>query len=325
MSTVGQREIRTQRRVVAFFCDALSYTCLGNWRERPNNRNIESDLLTGWLKRQGHNDGVITKVLRELDKAAGLGGSTSLYDANRYDEAAGDGVVLDLRYEARNTDQHVTSQTRIDQWFESKTRGLTDVAKAQLKQRWGTMQKVLSAQDRLKQIVADIQLDMETHDRLKSGRGNALLVSDSIYSACRFFALFQQTELAGKCTIVTSYKPAPADIKGEESGEGLTEKLRRYDIYRKMLAAHFDEPEDMAMRKVEQFEKEVKKRFVKEPGRMKLLIVVDKLLTALTRRRQPICISTPRSSSWPSRPADRRAGTILSPFTAVPCVRCMTT
>ena len=188
-------------------------------------------------------------------------------------------MVLDLRYEARDIDQNLTSETRIDQWFELKTRGLTDVAKAQLKQRWGTMRKVLSSEDRLRKIVADILIDMETRDRLKSGRGNAMLVSGSIYSACRLFEMFQQTDLAGKCAIVTSYKPAPADIKGEETGEGLTEKLRQYDIYRKMLAAHFNEPEDAAMNKVEDFEKEVKKRFVEEPGRMKLLIVVDKLLT----------------------------------------------
>ncbi len=197
----------------------------------------------------------------------------------KYDEAVRDGVVLDLRYEARDIDQNITSQAKIDQWFEIKTKGLSDLAKAQLKQRWGTMQKVLSSQDRLAKIVADILLDMETRDRLKSGYGNALLVSGSIYSACRFFEMFQKTDLAGKCAIVTSYKPNPGDIKGEESGEGLTEKLRQYDIYRKMLAAHFDEPEEAAMVKVEQFEQEVKERFLEEPGRMKLLIVVDKLLT----------------------------------------------
>lgn len=197
----------------------------------------------------------------------------------KYDEAVKDGVVLDLRYEARDIDQSITSQAKVDQWFELKTRGLTDVAKAQLKQRWGTMQKVLSARDRLEKIVADILMDMETRDRLKSGHGNALLVSGSIYSACRFFEMFQQTDLAGKCAIVTSYRPSPADIKGEESGEGLTERLRQYDIYRKMLAAHFNEPEETAMYKADQFEKEVKKRFIEEPGQMKLLIVVDKLLT----------------------------------------------
>ena len=80
----------------------------------------------------------------------------------KYDEAVGDGVVLDLRYEARDIDQNITSQARIDQWFELKTRGLTDVAKAQLKLRWGTMRNVLSSQDRLEKIVADILLDMET-------------------------------------------------------------------------------------------------------------------------------------------------------------------
>ncbi len=197
----------------------------------------------------------------------------------KYDEAVSDNVVLDLRYEARDIDQNITSQDRIDQWFELKTRALTNAAKAQLKQRWGTMRQVLSSQDRLQKIVADILLDMETRDRLQSGHGNAMLVSGSIYSACRFFEMFQQTDLADKCAIVTSYRPAPSDIKGEEAGEGLTEKLRQFDIYRKMLAAHFNEPEDTAMNKVGQFEREVKKRFVDEPGQMKLLIVVDKLLT----------------------------------------------
>jgi len=197
----------------------------------------------------------------------------------KYDEAVRDGVVLDLRYEARDIDQRITLQAKVDQWFELKTQGLTDIAKAQLKQRWGTMQKVLSARSRLETIVADIMMDMATRDRLQSGHGNAILVSGSIYSACRFFELFQQTDLAGKCAIVTSYRPQPADIKGEETGEGLTEKLRQYEIYRRMLASHFDEPEDAAMSKVEQFEQEVKKRFIEEPGQMKLLIVVDKLLT----------------------------------------------
>jgi type I restriction enzyme R subunit len=145
---------------------------------------------------------------------------------------------------------------------------LNDVARAQLKQRWGTMQKVLSAQSRLEKIVADILLDMETRDRLQSGRGNALLVSGSIYQACKFYELFVSNGFE-KCAIVTSYKPSPQDIKGEETGEGLTERLKQYDIYNKMLNGQ--DPDE--------FEKAVKKKFVEEPGQMKLLIVVDKLLT----------------------------------------------
>ncbi len=186
----------------------------------------------------------------------------------KFDEAVKDKVVLDLRYEARDIDQYITSQKKIDQWFEAKTKGLNDVALAQLKQKWGTMQKVLSSQSRLEMIVDDILMDMATKDRLESGRGNAMLVSSSIYQACKFYELFTSQGF-DRCAIVTSYKPSPADIKGEETGEGLTEKLRQYDIYNQMLGG----------KDPEAFEKEVKRKFVEEPGQMKLLIVVDKLLT----------------------------------------------
>jgi type I restriction enzyme R subunit len=197
----------------------------------------------------------------------------------KFDEAVKDGVVVDLRHEARDIDQRITSQAKIDQWFEAKTTGLTTLAKAQLKQRWGTMQKVLSSPSRLEQIVADILMDMATRDRLKSGRGNALLVSGSIYQACKFYELFSNTDLKGKCAIVTSYRPSPTDLKGEDSGEGPTERLRQYDIYKQMLADWFTEPAETAVKKAEEFEEKVKEKFVKEPGQMKLLIVVDKLLT----------------------------------------------
>jgi type I restriction enzyme R subunit len=33
-----------------------------------------------------------------------------------------DEVVLDLRYEARDIDQKISSPDKIDQWFEAKTR-----------------------------------------------------------------------------------------------------------------------------------------------------------------------------------------------------------
>ncbi len=197
----------------------------------------------------------------------------------KFDEAVKDKVVLDLRYEARDIDQTITSQKKIDQWFEAKTKGLTALAKAQLKQRWGTLQKVLSSQSRLEKIAADILMDMETRDRLKSGYGNALLVAGSIYEACKFYELFSRTDLKGRCAIITSYSPSTADIKSEESGEGETERIEKYNTYQQMLADWFDIAAEEAVKKVEEFEKAVKKKFINEPGQMKLLIVVDKLLT----------------------------------------------
>ncbi len=97
------------------------------------------------------------------------------------------------------------------------------------------MQKVLSSKSRLDKIAGDILIDFARCDRLASGRGNAMLVSGSIYEACKFFELFDQTDLHGKCAIVTSYVPSTANIKGEESGEGQTDKLDQYAICQKML------------------------------------------------------------------------------------------
>jgi type I restriction enzyme R subunit len=187
----------------------------------------------------------------------------------KFDEAVADKVVLDLRYEARNIDQNITSQAKIDEWFEAKTRGLTDYAKIELKKKWGTMKHVLSSRSRLDKIVADILLDMATKDRLQNGAGNAMLISGSIYEACKYYELFQNAGLKN-CAIVTSYTPRTSDQKGESTGEDSpTDKLKKYEVYTKMLNGK--DPET--------FEDEVKKKFVEEPARMKLLIVVDKLLT----------------------------------------------
>jgi type I restriction enzyme, R subunit len=218
-----------------------------------------------------------TPLLR-VDKATSIERFGGFIDTYKYDEAAKDGVVLDLCYEARDIEQRLISAQRVDQWFDAQTKGMTDLSRAELKKRWGTMKKIVSAEPRAKQIVQDILLDMETRPRLMDGRGNAMLVGSSIYQACKFYELFCNAGFKGKCAIVTSYEPQASDISKEDSGHGATERLRQYEIYRQMLADHFNESPDVAMNKVEQFEKDVKRRFVGEPGQMRLLIVVDKLL-----------------------------------------------
>lgn len=219
-----------------------------------------------------------TPLLRR-DKETSIETFGSFIHTYKFDEAVEDGVVLDLRYEARTIDQDLTSPAKVDAWFEAKTKGMTDLSKAELKKRWGTMQKVVSSEPRSRQIVDDILFDMETKPRLMDGRGNAMLVGSSIYQACKFYELFCQAGFKGKCAIVTSYDPQAGDIAKEDSGEGATERLRQYDIYRQMLADHFGESADAAASKVELFEKQVKDQFLNTPGQMRLLIVVDKLLT----------------------------------------------
>jgi type I restriction enzyme, R subunit len=69
--------------VVQFFRTGLGYDYLGHWQDRVGNSNVEQDLLRDWLRRQGHSEKIIIKVLYELDKARTVSGSKTLYDANR--------------------------------------------------------------------------------------------------------------------------------------------------------------------------------------------------------------------------------------------------
>lgn len=220
-----------------------------------------------------------TPLLR-TDKRTTMEVFGTFIDEYRFDEAIEDEVVLDLHYDPRDIDQNVSSQDKVDQWFEAKTRGLTDSAKAQIKLRWGTMQKLLSSQGRLEEIVKDIVLDMNTKPRLVNGRGNAMLVCSSIYEACKVYDIAQSaSELKGKCAVITSYVPQASDIANEHTGHGDTETVFKYNTYRRMMADFFEETEDEAMGKAEEFEAKVKQRFLDGPAQMRLLIVVDKLLT----------------------------------------------
>ncbi|MCF7635006.1 MAG: restriction endonuclease subunit R [Dehalococcoides mccartyi] len=187
----------------------------------------------------------------------------------KFNEGVEDGVVLDLVYEARDIDQKLTSTQKIDEWFEAKTKGLNDFQKSELKRQWGTMQKVLSSRSRLEKVVSDIIFDFNVKPRLSSGLGNAILVASSIYEACRYFELFQKTELKDKCAIVTSYNPVTKDITTEDTGAGTeTEREFIYNLYKSLLGN----------KSTEKYEDEAKAKFIKEPANMKLLVVVDKLL-----------------------------------------------
>lgn len=187
----------------------------------------------------------------------------------KYNEGVQDGVILDLCYEARDIPQYLTSQKRIDMWFDAKTKGITPRAKAQLRKRWGNMQKVFSSRSRLEKIASDIILDFATKPRLMDGNGNAMLVAGSVYAACKLYEIFQSKGFCN-CAIVSSYKPNPGDLLADfGSDKEKKENVEKYQIYSRMLGGR--SPED--------FEAMVRRKFVREPANMQLLIVVDKLLT----------------------------------------------
>lgn len=215
--------------------------------------------------------------LLKKDKETSLEVFGSYIHTYKFNEAVQDEVVLDLMYEARNIEQRISSQHHIDAWFESKTKGLNDFQKSELKRKWGTMQQVLSSKNRIQQIVNDLVFDFATKPRLKDERGNAILVASSIYEACRYYELLQSTEFKSRCAIVTSYNPSYRDIVTEDTGANTdTEKEYIYKLYNKILENVVAEP---GKTKAETYEDKAKAMFVKEPANMKLLIVVAMLLT----------------------------------------------
>ncbi|WP_027190871.1 type I restriction endonuclease subunit R [Fundidesulfovibrio putealis] len=195
----------------------------------------------------------------------------------KFSEGVEDGVVLDLLYEARDIDQRLGSGFRIDMLFDAKTKFLNDWQKDELKKHWGTMEHVLSSKSRMARVVDDIEYDFSLKPRLSDHRGNAILVASSIYEACKYFKLFQASSFKDKCAVVTSYNPLVKDVTKEETGDNKdTDKKFVFNTYTELLKDVEAKP---GMTKTETYEEWAKELFIKEPANMKLLVVVDKLLT----------------------------------------------
>ena len=217
--------------------------------------------------------------LLKKDKKTSLETFGGYIHTYKFNEGVRDGVVLDLRYEARDIPQDITSQAKIDAWFDAKTVGLAPRAKARLKAHWGNLQKVFSSRSRLEKIANDIIFDFATKARLMDGNGNAILVAGSVYSACKYYEIFISKGFK-KCAIISSYTPNAGDLRTDTvSDDEETETFEKYNTYLKMIGVDPTEDKTQIAKKVEAFEAEAKRKFVDEPANMKLLIVVDKLLT----------------------------------------------
>jgi type I restriction enzyme R subunit len=186
----------------------------------------------------------------------------------KFHQGVADGVILDLKYEARHVPQRLTSQGAIDAWFERKTRNLNNFQKSVLRKRWATMEQLMSAGERKQRIIASIIEDFSLKPRLNDNRGTAILVAASIYDACHYFRLFRNTDFGSYCGIITSYEPNHNAISREPANSN---ERYKFDTYTKHVLEDKQTTKD--------YEDKSKERFIKEPANLKLLIVVSKLLT----------------------------------------------
>lgn len=213
-----------------------------------------------------------TPLLKE-SKMTTLEQFGSFIHTYKFDEAVHDKVILDLRYEPRNVEQKIEegSKADLDQIFEAKTRNMTPRAKEALQRKWATLQNIYSSNERVNRIVRDISKDMILLPALSQGYGNAMLVAGEIYQAYKYWQCFETTELKGKTAVVSSYDPqnGVSISQGHSSDAENDEETFKYNMAKKM----------MGDKSAIQFEEWAKTEFVNHPGSMKLLIVVDKLLT----------------------------------------------
>ena len=186
----------------------------------------------------------------------------------KFHQAVADKVVLDLKYEARDVPQRLTSQDAIDAWFDQKTKNLNNFQKAVLRKQWATMEELMSSGGRKQGIITSIIEDFSLKPRLNNDRGTAILVTASIYDACHYFQLFQTTPFGQYCGIITSYEPSLKAISKEPKG---SDERYKYKTYTEQVL--------QKGQSTKQYEDEAKRRFIEEPANYKLLIVVSKLLT----------------------------------------------
>lgn len=186
----------------------------------------------------------------------------------KFHEAVADKVVLDLKYDARDVPQRLTSPQAIDAWFNQKTQNLNNFQKAVLRKRWATMEELMSAGERKQRIIANIIEDFSLKPRLNNDRGTAILVAASICDACHYFRLFQNTSFGQYCGIITSYEPNHNAISRQPAN---SDERYKFDTYTQHVLSDGQT--------TKQYEDEMKRRFIEEPANCKLLIVVSKLLT----------------------------------------------
>lgn len=186
----------------------------------------------------------------------------------KFHEGVADGVILDLKYEARDVPQRITSPQAIEAYFAQKTKTLNNFQKAVVRKRWATMEELMSAEERKARIAASIIHDFDTKPRLNNDRGTAILVAASIYDACHYYRIFQGKPFGQYCGIITSFEPQPGAIVLEPPN---SDERYKFDTYTKHVLK--------AGQTTKAYEDEAKRRFIEEPANLKLLIVVSKLLT----------------------------------------------
>ncbi len=190
-----------------------------------------------------------------------------MIDAYTISEAEEDGVVLPLIYQPRFVELTV-QQHLLDRFYDQITRPLTEEQKKDLQKKFNSSQIVEETSQRIETIALDI---LDHYGRFIDTGLKAQVVAPSKYAAVMFQKAFELQDQVQVAVIVSDTNDKEADDKLPE--------------HKKVVAEFLANEKHKHGSSLEAREKKLVEEFKKSTDGVRILIVVDKLLTGFDAPR----------------------------------------
>lgn len=231
-------------------------------RSQAGKANIELNLILPRACQIGFTGTPLMK--REKTSARKFGG---IIDAYTISEAEADGVVLPLIYQPRFVEQRV-QQALLDKFYDRITRDLTEAQKKDLQRKFNSSQIIEETSQRIETIALDI---WEHYKQFLNTGLKAQVVAPSKYAAVMFQKAFS---LMGDVPV----RVIISDTADKEEDDKLPE-------HKKVVAEWLKNEKHKFGTSLAAREKKLIRDFKENPEGVRILIVVDKLLTGFDAPR----------------------------------------
>ncbi len=201
---------------------------------------------------------------KEKSSAAKFGG---IIDAYTISEAEADNVVLPLIYQARFVEQKVQNPL-LDRFYDRITSDLTESQKKDLQRKFNSSQIVLETSQRIETIALDI---LDHYSEFANTGLKAQVVAPSKYAAIMFLRAFELQNDIPVAVIISESVDKEEDDKLPE--------------HKKLVAEWLAEEKHKYGSSLEKRERMLIREFKEDPSGVRILIVVDKLLTGFDAPR----------------------------------------
>ena len=231
-------------------------------RSQAGKANIELNLILPKACQIGFTGTPLMK--REKSSERKFGG---IIDAYTISEAEADGVVLPLIYQPRFVEQRV-QQALLDKFYDRITRDLTEAQKKDLQRKFNSSQIIEETSQRIETIALDI---WEHYKQFLNTGLKAQIVTPSKYAAVMFQKAFS---LMGDLPVEVII----SDTADKEEDDKLPE-------HKKVVAEWLKNEKHKFGSSLAAREKNLIRDFKENPEGVRILIVVDKLLTGFDAPR----------------------------------------